>query len=121
MTFLVPPGFYGSHPGSTRVPPGFHPVTTGVPPGFHPAVRAMDWPLPGRVWEIFGRGPLSVTESFYRKRRTGRHKDVPRGTPTRLTARSGSADSTALLWSAKTSVVAVFNYDYSKDAMTRSS
>ena len=35
VTFLVPPGFYGFHPGSTRVPPGFHPGSTGVPPGFH--------------------------------------------------------------------------------------
>ena len=35
-----------------------------IPPGFHWGVRAMDWPLPGRVWEVSGRGPLSVTESF---------------------------------------------------------
>ena len=34
--FSGPPGFYGSHRGSTRVPPGFHPGSTGVPPGFHP-------------------------------------------------------------------------------------
>ena len=65
----VPPGF---HRGSTRVPPGFHRGSTRVPPGFHRGVRAMDWPLPGRVWEVSGRGPLSVTESFYRKRRTVR-------------------------------------------------
>ena len=38
--FSGPPGFYGSHRGSTGVPPGF-------PPGFHPGVRAMDQPLPG--------------------------------------------------------------------------
>ena len=68
---------------------------TRVPPGFHRGVRAMDWPLPGRVWEVSGRGPLSVTESFYRKRRKGRHKDVPRGTPTRSTARRASADPSA--------------------------
>ena len=60
--FSGPPGFYGSHRGSTRVPPGFHPDSTGVPPGFHRGVRAMDWPLPGRVWEVSGRGPFSVKE-----------------------------------------------------------
>ena len=49
--FSGPPGFYGSHRGST-----------GVPPGFHPGVRAMDWPLLGRVWEVSGRGPFSVKE-----------------------------------------------------------
>ena len=31
--FSGPPGFYGSHRGSTRVPPGFHRGFTGVPPG----------------------------------------------------------------------------------------
>ena len=35
---------------------------TGVPPGFHRGVRAMDWPRPGRVWEVSGRGPLSVED-----------------------------------------------------------
>ena len=66
-----------------------------IPPGFHPGVRAMDWPLPGRVWEVSGRGPLPVKGSFYRKRRKSKHKDVPRGTPTRSTARRGSADPSA--------------------------
>ena len=28
--FSGPPGFYGSHRGSTGVPPGFHPGSTGV-------------------------------------------------------------------------------------------
>ena len=60
--FSGPPGFYGSHRGSTRVPPGFHRGSTRVPPGFHRGVRAMDWPLPGRVWEVSGRGPFSVKE-----------------------------------------------------------
>ena len=55
-------GDFSGSPGFLRIPPGFHPGSTGVPPGFHRGVRAMDWPLPGRVWEVSGRGPFSVKE-----------------------------------------------------------
>ena len=33
---------------------------TAVPPGFHRGVRAMEWAVLGRVWEVTGRDPLGI-------------------------------------------------------------
>ena len=75
--FPVKPGFNGSHPGATR-----------VPPGCHPGIRENLGTLSGR-----GLGRVSVVLNVIPKEDDKEEEKITKKTPTRSTARRGSADS----------------------------